>query len=179
LFAKIKRDRFGDDRPIKKKSSVRRSKRSHDEPPGSEAKLDSEPDPVADPPPPPPESTIAIAPPPPNGNVEAAPPPPTIAPPPPPPPQIAPPVTVTTESEGSSLALPGWISLAVGSAAILVAGTLTGVSLHNFNEAPKEPFAADAKARFERAVDQRTGAIASYSIGVVGVGVGVTLLLIE
>jgi hypothetical protein len=179
LFAKIKRDRFGDDRPVIKKKG-RRSKRSHDDPPGSEAKLDSEPDPVLEPPPPPPppppsESTIAVAPPPPP---EAAP-PPALAPPPPPPPAIAPPVTATTEPARSSLTIPAWVSMGVGAASLVVALSLGGVSIYNFSTAPDEPFAIESERKFNAAVGQRTGAIVAGSIGIVGLGVGTTLLLIE
>ena len=179
LFAKIKRDRFGDERSTIKKK-VRRSKRSNgDEPPG-EAKLDPEPDPVADPPlspPPPPPPPIATAPPPPAAEVA---PPPSIAPPPPPPPALTPPVTVTTTpEEGSNLALPAWISIGAGGAAAIVAIALGSVSIYNFATDQDEPFAADVEAKYQAAVKQRTGAIIAGSIGAVGLSVGTALFLIE
>jgi len=176
LFAKIKRDRFGDDRPIKKK--VKRSKRSHDDPPGSEAKVDPEPDPTTDPPPPippPPQPTIAVAPPPP----ETAP-PPSLEPPPPPPPPLAPPIDTTTEVEPTSnLVIPAWITMGAGAAAGIVAGALGGLSIHNFATADQEPFAIDSERKYNAAVGQRTGAIVAGSIGLVGLSIGTTLFLIE
>jgi hypothetical protein len=184
LFAKIKRDRFGDDAPEKKKRK-KRSKRSSDDPPGSRAKADPEPDSEVEPPPPPPTSTIvAIAPPPPPPpavkTAPPPPPPPSIAPPPPPPPALEPPVTVTTEpSDGTDLTLPAWISMGAGAAAVIAAVALAGVSLHNFSAAEGESFAEDAKARYDAGVQQRTGAIIAFSIGAVGLGVGTTLFLVD
>ncbi len=179
LFAKIKRDKYGDDRPLKR--TAKRKKRSKDPDPDP-----PDPPPPADPPPPtasPPPPTVAVAPPPPPPPVSVAPPPPPPPaldpPPPPPPPGLRPVTSVDVHPEPPGPNLPAWISIGTGAAAVITAAVLGGVSLHNFDTANDEKFAADAQARYHTAITQRTGAIIAGSIGVVGLGVGTTLFLVE
>jgi hypothetical protein len=169
LFAKIKRDLFGDDRPAKKK--VRRSK----PPPRGESPIETAPPPAetaaADPDPPaePAEETPLIA---------AAPPPPALDPP-PPPPALEPPLSAGTQVEDSGPNLPAWISIGVGAAALVTAGVLGGVSLYNYSTIDELDYAFDRKNRFDASRVQRNGAFVAGSVGIVGLGLGATFLLID
>jgi hypothetical protein len=166
LFAKVKREKLGDAEPRKKPKG----------PPGEEPKPAVEAPPPPDPPAPPP------APPPP-----IAAPPPAVAPPPPPPPppaiEVAPPppplVTTTTEVAPDEPSIVPWIVIGAGAAAIVAGAVVGGVALSNVIGADGEPFAADAKSRYDAGVRQGIGAIVTLSIGVVATGAGGALFAFE
>lgn len=182
LFAKIKRDRSGEERPQKRavKKKTKRSKKNGN---GNGDEPDAELEPEPDTPPPPPlpaESTIAMVPPPPpppagDGMKMTAPPPPPSLEPPPPPPDI----TGVVQPPEPGPNLPAWISMGAGAAATVAAAVLLGVSIHNLTTANDEPVAIDTFNKFRAGERQRTAAIVVGSVGIVGLGLGTTLFLLD
>jgi tetratricopeptide (TPR) repeat protein len=169
LFAKIKRERFGDEAPRPRKE---RKKKKNGEEPG-EAHVDPDPDLDEEPPPQAPPTIAVVTQ---QRPSEAAPPPPTIDPPPPPPP----PITAVVTPEEDSVNVPAWITVSAGGAAVIIAGVLGGLAVYNSDKA-NEPgtFADEAESRYQHALRLQAGSIASGAIGAVGIGLGVTLFLIE